>query len=226
MLGYLKRHSGLPVPEVLYADDRLLVIEYLATSGGIGPTVERHAAELLAALHRVGAPEFGLERDTLIGGLPQPNAQSPTWLPFFRDRRLLFMARHALDAGRLPGRLMGRIEGLAGRLGEWIEEPARPALIHGDMWGGNVLADAGRIAGFVDPAIYYADPEIELAFATLFGTFGRPFFERYGALNPLRPGFFEARRDLYNLYPLLVHTRLFGGPYAGAVARILDRFGA
>ena len=110
-------------------------------------------------------------------------------------------------------------------LDRWLVEPARPSLIHGDMWGGNVLARGGRIAGFVDPAIYYADPEIELAFSTLFSTFSDAFFERYGALRPLRPGFFEQRRDLYNLYPLLVHSRLFGGPYPDAVARTLDRFG-
>lgn len=66
-------------------------------------------------------------------------------------------------------------------------------------------------------------PEIELAFGTLFGTFGPAFFRRYGELRPLRPGFFEVRRDLYNLYPLLVHVRLFGGGYVGQVEAILSR---
>jgi fructosamine-3-kinase len=226
MLRYLQRHSRLPVPAVLHADDRLLVIDYVATSGGITPAVERHAAELLAALHQVTAPAYGLERDTLIGPLPQPNPESADWLGFFRDHRLLHMAGLARDAGRLPGRLMHRIEWLAGRLERWIEAPAPPSLIHGDMWAGNLLARDGRVAGFVDPAIYYADPEIELAFATLFGTFGTAFFERYGALQPLRPGFFEVRRELYNLYPLLVHLRLFGGAYLAQVTRTLDRFGA
>ena len=226
MLGYLQRHSRLPVPAVLHADDSLLVIDYVATSGGITPAVERHAAELLAALHQVTAPAYGLGRDTLIGALPQPNPESADWLGFFRDHRLLHMAGLARDAGRLPGHLMHRIERLAARLDTWIEAPAPPSLIHGDMWTGNLLARDGRVAGFVDPAIYYADPEIELAFGTLFGTFGTAFFERYGALRPLRPGFFEARRELYNLYPLLVHLRLFGGAYLAQVARTLDRFGA
>ena len=88
-----------------------------------------------------------------------------------------------------------------------------------------MLSRDGRIAGFLDPAIYYADPEIELAFSTLFGTFGDAFFRAYGERRPLRPGFFEVRRDLYNLYPLLVHVRLFGGSYLGDVERILDRLG-
>ena len=173
----------------------------------------------------MSAQSFGHECDTLIGPLPQPNPQGASWLDFFRDQRLLYMARVALDAGRLPPAAMARIETLAGRLGEWIEEPARASLIHGDLWGGNVLVRGGRIAGFVDPAIYYADPEIELAFTTLFSTFGEPFFERYSEIRPIRPGFFEARRDLYNLYPLLVHVRLFGGGYLESLETNLRKLG-
>jgi len=104
-------------------------------------------------------------------------------------------------------------------------EPVRPSLIHGDMWGGNVLAANGMITGFIDPALYFADPEIELAFTTLFSTFGDTFFSRYNEHRPLAPGFFEERRDLYNLYPLLVHVRLFGGSYVDSVDGILRKFG-
>ena len=225
MLGYLGENSTLPVPQVVHADDTLLLMSFIDSGGGITESAQVHAAELLAELHGVTADAYGLERATLIGGLHQPNPWTPSWIAFFRDQRLLFMGRQGLDAGRLPGRLMARIETLAGRLERWIEEPRRPSLIHGDMWGGNVLCRGGRIAGFVDPAIYYADPEIELAFSTLFGTFGTAFFERYNDLRPLRPGFFEERRDLYNLYPLLVHVRLFGGSYVDSVERTLDRFG-
>ena len=120
---------------------------------------------------------------------------------------------------------MKRLETLAGRLGRWISEPAHPSLLHGDMWTGNLLCRDGRIAGFIDPAIYFGDPEIELAFSTLFGTFGRAFFARYASLRELKPGFFEERRDLYNLYPLLVHVRLFGGSYVSSVDRTLTQFG-
>ena len=225
MLRKLAELSDLPVPSVLHADDTLLLMDYIETAGGLNDSAQAHAADLLAALHDVRGPAFGFERDTLIGGLHQPNPETPRWLEFFRDHRLLYMGRQALDAGRLPGRHMGRLEILAGRLERWISEPAHPSLLHGDMWTGNVLCNGGRIAGFIDPAVYYGDPEIELAFSTLFGTFGRPFFERYAELRNLESGFFEERRDLYNLYPLLVHVRLFGGSYVGSVDRTLTRFG-
>lgn len=224
MLRYLATHSDLPVPAVIHGDDDLLLMDHVEAGGAIDAGAERHAAELLAALHGVTADRFGLERDTLIGGLRQPNPWTPRWIDFFREQRLLHMAGEAQRAGRLPRGLMVRIERLAARLETWLEEPDAPALIHGDAWGGNILCRGGRVAAFIDPAIYYADPEIELAFGTLFGTFGGDFFNRYRQLRPIRPGFFEIRRDLYNLYPLLVHVRLFGGSYVSAVERIVSRF--
>jgi fructosamine-3-kinase len=50
--------------------------------------------------------------------------------------------------------------------------------------------------------------------------------QHYAELRPIRDGYFETRRDLYNLYPLLIHTYYFGGRYLASVRRILDRFGA
>lgn len=224
MLRYLAEHTDLPVPAVLRGDDGLLLIEFIESSGGLDANAQAHAAELLAELHGVTAPTFGFDWDTLIGPLPQPNPWSEDWRDFFRDQRLLYMGRLALDVGRLPAASFAGLERLCGKLDRYIESGGRPSLIHGDVWGGNVLARDGRIAAFVDPAIYFADAEIELAFSTLFGTFGDAFFARYREIRPLAPGFFEVRRDLYNLYPLLVHTRLFGGGYAADVARILTRF--
>ena len=110
---------------------------------------------------------FGYARDTLIGPLPQPNPESDTWVPFFRDHRLLVMARLAHAEGSLPAAMLGRIERLAERIDDYLIEPAFPSLLHGDLWTGNVLVRGDRIAGFVDPAISFGHPEIELAFATL-----------------------------------------------------------
>lgn len=225
MLIYLREHSSLPVPQVLHSDPTLLLLSFIPGDSRMTAPVQDHAAQLLADLHAVRTRKFGLEFDTLIGGLHQPNVQRETWLDFFRDQRLLYMAAEAQRGGMLPNGLRDRIETLAGRLDRWLQEPAHPSLLHGDMWTTNILAQEGKVTGFIDPAIYYGHPEIELAFSTLFGTFGDPFFRRYGELRPIAPGFFEERRDLYNLYPLLVHVRLFGGGYVGSVESIVRRFG-
>lgn len=225
MLRYLARHTALPVPDVLHNDPGLLVMSFIDGRSFFSARAERHAAALLVDLHNHTAPAFGLERDTLIGPLPQPNPWTSRWVDFFRDHRLLYMGRVALDAGRLPARTLTRIEKLAARLDTLLEEPEQPSLIHGDIWSTNVLASADQITGFIDPAIYYAHAEMELAYITLFNTFGRAFFEHYHAQRPIEPGFFEVRRDIYNLYPLLVHVRCFGGGYVGSVEAILSRFG-
>ncbi len=153
MLRYLAAHSRLPVPPVIHSDDDLLLMEYVPSGGSFGPGAQAHAAQLLAELHAVTWHSFGLDRATLIGGLPQPNTPRHLWLDFFRDQRLLAMADQALAAGRLPAEIRARLDTLAGRLDRWIVEPAQPALLHGDAWTGNLLVKDDHIAAFIDPAL-------------------------------------------------------------------------
>lgn len=227
MLQWLGQLSAAPVPAIHHAAPDLLIMDFVdGESSRLSPEAEAHLGGIVAALHGIAGDAFGFERDTVIGGLPQPNPREASWRAFFRDHRLLYMARMAHAAKRLPTRTMTRVETLAARLEQWIDDAGAPALIHGDLWGGNILSRGNRVVGLIDPAIYFADPEIELAFMTLFGSVGERFFASYRERRPIRPGFFEARRDLYNLYPLLVHVRLFGGSYVAQVERTLERFGA
>ncbi len=224
MLRYLADHA-CPVPKVVFSGDDLLLIDWIDNDGRLDGDAERHAADVIAALHSLRAPTFGFAHDTMIAGLHQPNPKMTDWRRFFSEHRLLYMANDALIHGTLDSNTMARIEVLAGRLETWIDNTAQPSLIHGDLWGGNILTKDGRLSGLIDPAIYYADAEIELAFSTLFSTFSARFFDRYQEHHPIAPGFFEARRDIYNLYPLLLHTRLFGSTYAERVKQTLGRFG-
>lgn len=226
MLRYLARRSDLPVPAVLHASSDLLLMQDMPGLPAVADDgAQRHAADLLAGLHAVTAPEFGLHFDTLIGGLRQRNAWSPAWLDFFRERRLIPMAVAAFKAGRLPRLAAARVVRLADSLDGLLTEPARPALLHGDVWSGNVLTHESRVTAFLDPAIFYGHPEADLAFITLFGTFGEPFFERYREHHPIEPGFWTLRRHVYNIYPLLVHVRLFGGGYLGQLEQSLVKLG-
>jgi fructosamine-3-kinase len=225
MLRYLAEHSKLPVPEVFHSAPELLVMAFAEGNSTFHRPAVEDAAQLLADMHQVRGKAFGLERDTLIGGLHQPNPWADSWVDFFREQRLLAMARQALDTGRLPNEMFYRIEKFGERLSEFIDEPEYPSLLHGDIWTTNVIAKRDSITAFIDPAVYYGHPEIELAFITLFDTFGDFFFSRYNELRPIAPGFFEQRRDIYNLYPLLVHVRLFGGGYLSGVNRTLSKLG-
>ncbi|MDQ4127459.1 MAG: fructosamine kinase family protein, partial [Actinomycetota bacterium] len=149
MLRYLREKSGLPVPEVYHGSKTLLLMEFVEGSSRFSDGAERHAAELLADLHGIAADSYGHERDTLIGSLDQPNPRTLSWAEFFRDHRLLYIARVAHEAGRLPAGDLERVERLAGRVDELIGEPNPPALIHGDVWSANVLAVGDRITAFL-----------------------------------------------------------------------------
>ena len=135
------------------------------------------------------------------------------------------MAAIAAERGALPREDRRRVERLAGSLPERFEAAPTPSLIHGDVWGGNVLARGGRIAAFLDPALYFADAEVELAFIDLFHTFGSAFYEAYEARRPIDAGYRRWRRDLYQVFPLLVHVALFGGAYVGGLRERLRRLG-
>lgn len=225
MLQYLQAESALPVPEVIATTPDVLLMDFIPGDSQFAASSQRHAAQLLAALHGIQGEAHGLARDTLIGSLHQPNTFTESWVEFFRTHRLLHMSEAAREEGVMGAQLLRRIERFAGDLDDFLEEPTHPSLLHGDVWTTNVLAAKGQITAFIDPAIYYGHPEIELAFITLFSTFGPAFFDAYHALRPIRPDFFETRRDIYNLYPLLVHARLFGSSYLNSVEGTLSRLG-
>ncbi|HKJ70528.1 MAG TPA: fructosamine kinase family protein [Gammaproteobacteria bacterium] len=225
MLRHLARESPLPAPDPLHFEPGLLIMPRIEGDHRFNPEAEEHAAELFAAMHGQAAPHFGFEYDTVIGGLPQPNPRYERWSAFFADARLREMAGQARAAGRLDDALYARIDRFAADAADWLPEPEHPALVHGDAWDNNILAAGGRITGFIDPALYWGHPEVELAFTTMFRTFSDRFYRHYHELRPIADGFWEVRRPLYNLYPLLVHVRLFGGGYVGSVANTLGRFG-
>src|SRR5918992_4745009 len=116
MLHYLRENSELPVPEVYHGSETLLLMEFVEGDSRFSAEAERRAAELLAALHGITAGAYGHERDTLIGSLDQPNPWTESWIDFFRDQRLLYLARVANEAGALPAENLERIERLAERL--------------------------------------------------------------------------------------------------------------
>ena len=224
MLNYLRNKANMPTPEIISAEDHLLIMEYIPTSWHLDRKAERDAARLLAQCHDVKAEQFGFEKDTIIGGLRQPNTQNTSWLDFFIKERLFYMGRHAMSEGKLESNIFGKLEKIAQKIGGLLPNDAQPSLIHGDAWGGNILAGTGQINAFVDPAIYYADPEIEIAFTTMFHGFSDHFYQTYHDIRPMDKEFYTTRKDIYLLYPLLVHCRIFGRSYARKVEKILDKF--
>lgn len=205
---------GVRVPEVRGHGEGWLALEWIEAGRGGGDALGAG----LAGIHRRTSPRFGWAQDNWIGSLPQPNGWTQGLPDFFRTHRI-----QAQAAGTgVPTRLRKMLDRLCERLPSLLpDEP--PALLHGDLWGGNWMADAEGVPCIYDPAAHFGCREAELAFTRLFGGFPPAFYEAYEAAWPLQPGF-EDRVDLWNIYPLLVHANLFGGGYAGSVERIVRRF--
>ncbi len=199
----------------------VLILSFIEEDRARGSFDERFG-QALARLHQHTAPQFGLDHDNYIGRLPQKNSWRDDWPVFFAECRLETQMAMAQDNGYFSGSTRLALERLYKRLPELFPvEP--PALLHGDLWGGNYLCDREQRPVLIDPAIYYGHREAELAFTQLFGEFGRGFYEGYSQVYPLEPGFHE-RKDIYNIYPLLVHVNLFGGSYVAQAEAVIRRY--
>ncbi|MCD7954690.1 MAG: fructosamine kinase family protein [Lachnospiraceae bacterium] len=165
--------------------------------------------------------EYGFCTDNYIGATPQMNTPKTGWIEFFRDCRLrpqMRMAEKQLDSGTRE-----KCEILLDRLDRFLEEPAFPSLLHGDLWSGNVICGPNGKAWMIDPAVYVGHFEAEIAMTELFGGYPDSFYRAYQEINRMEPGY-EDRKDLYNLYHVLNHLNLFGPSYLGEVRRIIRRF--
>ena len=223
MLCDLAGRSSLAFPAVHFGDDTLLVGDWIEHDGSsLDALGQERLADALAALHAHTADDYGYGYDVMIGGMPQINERQPDWRTLFLEKRLLSGAFLAHRVGNLPLETLRLIERFVATRGDLIPEPERPALLHGDLWQGNVLTRQGRPVAFIDPAIYHGHPEMDLAFSEMFGGFGQRFLARYAEVAGLDKGYPE-RRDIWNLWPLLVHAYLFGGSYAASIERVASR---
>ena len=224
-LEILRQASETGIPEVIgygqNAQKNYLILEFLEFNQP-KPGDWASLGESLARLHTHTQGQFGLAHDNFIGSLPQNNAPTDNWIDFFIERRLKPQAGLAMYNHAMPMDTYNRLTKFYARLPQLL--PAeKPALLHGDLWSGNLLTGRNGHACLIDPAVYYGHREAEMAYTRLFGGFEPPFYESYQAALPLQPGF-EQRVEIYNLYPLLVHVNLFGAGYLSGVERVLRKF--
>ena len=176
----------------------------------------------LAKLHQTASETFGLDSDNYIGSLLQSNNRHNAWSTFFTEERINPQLKMAIDSGKIDAGILKNWERLSRKLDDLL--PAcKPSLIHGDLWSGNYLFDESGKGVLIDPAVYYGHPEMDLAFSKMFGGFSSDFYNGYESITQLEPDF-NGRKEIYNLYPLLVHVNLFGGHYTSQAVRFLKQF--
>jgi len=229
-LRYLLENTKLPVPMPLawFNQDELFDGAVLFMQKIEGVTLEAanlsprgrvhfeaQLARHLTELHSHTADHFGSAVNT--------DDRHDTWLDFYRPtvKREIELTRSIL-----PAKLREVTDHVYDHLAYWLtdEKPARPTLIHGDLWANNILVsdahpDQPDILAYIDGQASFADPEYELAYLRLFQTAGDAFFRVYSQRHRPRPGF-ERRCRIYWLITMLQHCRIFGTQYLPMVERI------
>jgi fructosamine-3-kinase len=207
--------AGIPVPTVEAEYDGVLILEHVGNDGVFNAHAWADVGAVVRRLHAQRGDGYGWPVDYALGSVVLDNRPATSWPEFWGAQRLIAAAA-LLDR---PWR--ERIERLASRLAGLLPAAPPPTLLHGDLWSGNILVAEGRLVALVDPACYHGDAEVDLAMLTLFGEPPQSFWDSYGSLA----AGWEDRQPVYQLFPALVHMRLFGAGYAGMVDRLLGRLG-
>ncbi|MBB3046921.1 fructosamine-3-kinase [Litorivivens lipolytica] len=208
------------VPEVYAVDDTQMKMQQIDAVGQWSDQKAKLLAEGLAAMHRMPQPYYGFEESNYIGLNPQYNQRHCSWGEFFLGERLQVQVSMIEDKEKHR-----YCEISLGHMGQCLtdylnEHCSHPSLVHGDLWRGNCLLDAERV-WLIDPAVYFADREVDIAMTEFFGGFPSAFIEAYNRHFPLSSEY-ENKRDIYNLYHALNHYNLFGDSYWGECERGFD----
>lgn len=222
--------EALRVPEVLRASATGLVLEWVDVGGRPDSRTEAALGASLAHLHaagkRLGHTTFGGLAGAshgYLGSVPVDLTPTTDWPDFYLHRRLRPLVTAAIEGGRLDPAASGILTDLEPRAAELCGPLTAPALLHGDLWGGNRLLDTAGTNWLIDPACFWGHPEVDLAMMDLFGGFGTECLAAYQEVSPLADGWRD-RVAWYQLAPLLVHAILFGGGYGAAAMRALTRY--
>jgi len=224
-LQALAATNTLRIPNVIClgqtANNSYLVLEHIELTNLHG----RASAEMgtqLAKLHQQTQAFFGWHIDNTIGSTAQHNDREHDWLTFWQQHRLGQQLNFAAKNG-YTGRLQDKGQQLLTQLPRFFDAyDPQPALLHGDLWGGNAASDPQGKPVIFDPACYYGDRETDLAMTELFGGFDADFYAAYQAEYPLDPNY-KNRKILYNLYHIFNHLNLFGGGYLSQSEAMIDQ---
>ena len=230
-LAWLAESVTIAIPEVLAfggGEEPWLALEWVAP-GALTAAGEEQLGRDLAALHRSGAEAHGVlppgSPDELlrIGSVEVPSRPGVDWPELYAEQRLRPLLAMALERGSISNEDAGSVESVCEGISELAGPSEPPARLHGDLWGGNVLADSRGTPWLIDPAAHGGHREVDLAMLRLFGGPSERAFAAYDEAYPLAEGH-EERVELWQLLPLLVHAVLFGGSYGASAGRAARRY--
>jgi len=214
--------SGIRVPEPISVgvaqNAAYFVMEFIEFLPDID---HRLAGEAIAELHSLEHTRFGWDQNNFLGATVQQNSWHADWAEFYWNCRLEPQLVGAIESGF--GLLEKTLSPLHKKTTDLLgHHYVVPSLLHGDLWQGNVALSADSEIVLYDPAVYWGDPEADIAATRLFDGFSDEFYEGYYAHIPLQDGA-EERLPLYQLYHWLNHLNQFGQSYLDKTLSCISR---
>ncbi|PCK04554.1 MAG: fructosamine kinase [Alteromonadaceae bacterium] len=198
------------IPELVQVDQKQLVMTMIRGKPCPSELAER-LGRGLAELHKIEHAQYGFDEDNFIGLNPQINGFSDNWGDFFISRRLRYQIG-LIECPSLRLEFESIIDKSEAVLGRFLNQHcAHPSLIHGDLWSGNYMSDDDDV-WLIDPAVYFADREVDIAMTEMFGGFSSAFYGAYSESFPLTKAY-PIKKQIFNLYHYLNHYNLFGAGY-------------
>lgn len=224
----LGRSGPVATPDVIAVGPTYLAIEALNPAPPLDDArFWASTGQAMALLHSRRGYRFGWHRDNWLGLVRQYNPWTIDCYEFFvRHRILRYLPEPAVTAV-LDAADRTAIESICHRLPSLVP-PSYPALTHGDLWHGNVLATAAGTPALIDPSVSWSWPEVDLSMM-LHARAPESFFAGYHEVLPAPSGWREhlALLNLRELLSVLAHGDLLpdaAGWAAPQVRELIHRF--
>ena len=223
--------SGQPlrIPEILGSPEDsgtgVLILEWLEP-GSPSDSMWIQFGRDLARMHELSAGRrYGFEEANFIGATPQLNEWHDDWIEFNQVCRFEPQIRQARDAGVLNADEAQRIGSTVASIGQFLPAHPHPAMLHGDLWSGNLMPLDDGVIAVIDPACSIGDGWADLAMMKLFGGIPSCCFDAYAEARVSDDSPEPERIVVYQLYHLINHVNLFGRGYLGQVMQIVESLG-
>ncbi|MGX4645499.1 fructosamine kinase family protein [Holzapfeliella sp. JNUCC 80] len=203
--------------------DAFLLLEYI---DHLPHGNQYELGQALAKVHQSTSftHKFGFDSDFELGNFTGSNSWQDDWISFFIAQRFEPLRKLIIHNHNWSVELEHLYQNMLGQFKEDLaSHKSIPSLLHGDLWGGNIMFDLDQHPVFIDPAVYYGDREFDIAITQVFGGFNQEFMAGYQSIWPLDEDY-EDRLIYYKLYYMMFHLSEFGAIYQPSVYRLLQQF--
>ena len=205
--------ENLVIPEVIAYKNikniEILLIEWIDMHNFDQKKLGKGLGELHLKSAESNPKMFGSPVEGFIGTTDQKKGWENNWIDCFLNLRIIPQLS-ILKSNFIDKEIINKVQEKI--KSELMHHEPTNALVHGDLWSGNVGIDKNGKGVLFDPASWWADSEVDIAMTKLFGGFRKEFYEEYHKIFPIKKGF-DKRIIIYNFYHILNHANMFGGSY-------------